>query len=169
MSDAGSDAGQKKESADKAGTPGVAKILPVLMVLNLGGTGFVAWKTLTTHPASAAAHAAPGEPPPPGAAITGPVVAMEAFVVNLNEPGSSRFLKTSFDLEMTSSGAVGELSKAKRLVRDEVLRYLSGLTVDQTLGEDNKAKIRDEVQARADKLLGGGRVRRVFFTEFVVQ
>jgi flagellar FliL protein len=168
MSDAGSDAGQKKESAEKSGSPVVTKLLPVLMVLNLGGTGFVAFKVLTARPASAAAHVQ-AEAPAPGAAITGPVVAMEPFVVNLNEAGSSRFLKTSFDMEMTSSGAVGELNKAKRLVRDEVLRYLSGLNVEQTLGEESKNKIRDEVQARADKLLGGGRIRRIFFTEFVVQ
>jgi flagellar FliL protein len=157
-------------TAPQATPSSPSKLVPLLLVLNLGASGFVAFKTATAHPLVAGGHeAAVHEPAAPGAAITGPVVTVDPFVVNLNEEGSSRFLKVTFDLEMTSADAAAELTKSKRLVRDEILRYLSGLTVAQTLGEENRTKIRDELQARADKLLGGGRVRRVFFTEFVVQ
>ena len=99
----------------------------------------------------------------------GPVTPLDPFVVNLNEPGTTRFLKASFEVELTSPHAVEELDKSKRVVRDEVLRYLSGLTYADTLGEEGKARIRDEVTFRVDKSLGGGRVKRTFFTEFVVQ
>ena len=90
-------------------------------------------------------------------------------MVNLNEAGSSRYLKAQFELEMTGGTAVDELGESKREVRDEVLRYLSGLAVADTLGEEGKAKIQAEIVARVDKLLGGGRVRRLFFIDFVVQ
>lgn len=152
-----------------------AKLTPLLLLANLGGTGLIAFKTLKAHPAAAAAHPAAEaekphlEPPLPGAVVTGPVVPMDTFVVNLNEPGSSRFLKATFELELTSKDAEEELAKGKRLVRDEILRYLSSLTVEKTLGEENKTKIRDDIRSRADKLLGDGRIRRVFFTDFVVQ
>ena len=101
--------------------------------------------------------------------MQGPVATLEPFVVNLNEEGSTRFLKATFEVELTSNHAVDEIANNKRVVRDEVLRYLSGLAVGDTLGEAGKNKIRDEVTFRIDKALGGGRVRRTFFTDFVVQ
>jgi flagellar basal body-associated protein FliL len=54
-------------------------------------------------------------------------------------------------------------------VRDEVLRYLSSLSVADTQGEAGKSKIQKEVVTRIDKELGGGRVRRLFFVDFMVQ
>ena len=74
-----------------------------------------------------------------------------------------------FEVELTSPHAVEEMDKNKRAVRDEVLRYLSGLTYAATLGEEGKVRLRDEVTFRIDKTLGGGRVKRLFFTDFVVQ
>jgi flagellar basal body-associated protein FliL len=138
-----------------------------LLVLNLGGTGFVAYKTLepqVAHAAGAEKDAAPAKPKP------GPVVSLDPFVVNLNEEGSSRFLKASFELEVADGAAAKTMEQQKRAIRDEVLRYLSGLTVAETLGESNKAKIQEGLIARIDKQLGGGgRVRHMYFSEFMVQ
>jgi flagellar basal body-associated protein FliL len=65
---------------------------------------------------------------------------------------------------------VKALETQKRAVRDEVLRYLSGLTVADTLGEDNKSKIQETLVARIDKALGGHRmVKKMYFSEFMVQ
>jgi flagellar FliL protein len=136
-----------------------------LLVVNLAGTGFVAMKVLGQHapPAQTAAH----EENPVDK--QGPVVPIDPFVVNLNETGNSRYLKAAFELEMTGEDAVAALNHAKRPVRDDLLRYLSSLSVADTLGETGKAKIQEQILARVDKHLGGGRVRKLFFTEFVVQ
>jgi flagellar basal body-associated protein FliL len=95
---------------------------------------------------------------------------MDPFVVNLNEATSSRFLKAGFELEVVDESTVKALENNKRAVRDEVLRYLSGLTVADTLGEDNKAKIGETLVARIDKTLGGhNMVKKMYFSEFMVQ
>jgi flagellar protein FliL len=151
--------------------PRTSKLVVLLLLLNVGGTGFVGFKTLEL--ADAAAHAAPH----PGAEKeeekktdeVGPVTPLEPFIVNLNEPDASRYLKASFELEVAAAEVIGQLEKMKRPVRDEVLRYLSSLSVADTQGEKGKSKIQQEVVARIDRLLGGDKVRRLFFVEFVVQ
>jgi len=151
---------KEKEAKPKKG--GGAVLTLVLLVLNLGATGFVAYKSLKP------AHVVEAAPPPPKDE-TGVVVPLDAFVVNLNEPGSSRYLKATFELELAGKAAVEELDHQKRAVRDEILRYLSGLSVEDTQGEAAKTKIQDNITSRVDKVLGGAKVKRVFFTEFVVQ
>ncbi|HKA91051.1 MAG TPA: flagellar basal body-associated FliL family protein [Haliangiales bacterium] len=156
MSDPAKPAGEKKGG-------GGSVLLVLLVALNLGATGFVAYKSL--KPAHVVVEAAPAAPKEE----TGVVVALDPFVVNLNEPGSSRYLKATFEVEVSGKPAADELERQKRGVRDDVLRYLSGLTVADTAGEANKAKIQESVSGRIDKQLGGGKVKRLFFTEFVVQ
>jgi flagellar FliL protein len=97
------------------------------------------------------------------------VVSVEPFVVNLRDEGVSRYLKTSFELEVADKETSDRIEKTKRAVRDEVLRFLSGLTVAETLGEDGKQRIQDGIVARLDKQLGAGKVKKLYFLEFVIQ
>jgi flagellar FliL protein len=143
-----------------------SKIVPLMLFLNLAATGGGTFIQLRHKPELAAPVPAAAEPE---VKTTGPVAPLDAYVVNLNEPGPSRYLKATFEAELASPKAVEELEKNKRIVRDEVLRYLSGLSVADTLGTENKEKIQHEIVTRADKALGGGRVKRVFFIDFVVQ
>ena len=153
------------EPTPKKGGKGTL-LLAALLLMNLAATALVATKVMSGHGAAAApTHGEEASALPKA----GPVVAVEPFVVNLNETGISRYLKASFELEMSGADAVTALDHAKRGVRDDLLRYLSSLTVADTLGEVGKAKIQDQIVARVDKHLGGGRVRKLFFTEFVVQ
>ncbi|RMH40731.1 MAG: hypothetical protein D6689_12885 [Deltaproteobacteria bacterium] len=144
-----------------------SKIVPILLVLNLAVTAFVCARVmaLPTDPEITAIvqPAAPDEGP-------GEVVELEKpFVVNLNEPKGGRYLKVQLAVEVADSDAAADLKKREQLVRDDLLRYLSGLSVEQTMGEENKNTIHDQIVARIDDRLGKGRVKRVFFEEFVVQ
>jgi flagellar FliL protein len=146
-----------------------SKAMLGLMVLNLAGTGLVVFKLLTAHPAAAAAaSAAHPNSPPATAEVVGPVVQLDPFVVNLDEPGTSRYLKCTLQLELAPKGEEA-LAKSKELVRDTVLSYLSGLHVKDTLGAEAKDKIRQDLIGKIGKLIGPDRLRRMFFQEFVVQ
>ena len=137
-----------------------------LVAVNLLGTGLIAVKVmkLSSH-APREEHRDESVDKAPG-----PVVALDTFVVNLNEPGSNRYLKTTFEVEVVDLAAQKDLEEHKRLVRDEMLSYLSNLTLKETMGEANKTKIREDLTERADKAVGGrGKVKHLFFTEFVVQ
>jgi flagellar protein FliL len=143
-----------------------------LLVLNLGGTLFVVFKILTA-PAAEAATPHPHEEVSTSE-VTGPVVGLDPFVVNLDEPGTPRYLKVTLEIELAGGakggeGGEGGLAKSKQLVRDAILSYLSGLHVKDTLGAEAKDKIRTDLLARLTKLLGPEKVRRLFFQDFVVQ
>ncbi len=144
---------------------GSSKIIMILLVLNLGASGFGAFKAATAH-AEVAKHEA--EPEASGNEITGPVVQLDPFVVNLNE-ATARYVKVTLQLELTGEPATVNLEKGKQLVRDQVLSYLSGLKVADTLGEAAKDHMKEELLQRIVGALGKGNVKRVFFSEFVVQ
>jgi len=145
-----------------------SKAMLGLLLLNLGATGFVVFKLLTAQPAEAAPIAAAHPAHEATAEITGPVISLDPFVVNLDEPGTSRYLKITIQLELAPK-AEESLAKSKELVRDSVLSYLSGLHLKDTLGAEAKDKIRKDLLARLGKLIGPDKLRRMFFQDFVVQ
>lgn len=157
-------------AAPAAGNSGSKLMLVALAVgvLNVGGTGFIGMKLSSlAHTAAEQAAAKAGHDEHAG---PGPTAPLDGFIVNLNEPdGQSRYLKTTLEMELANAEAVDLLAKSKAAVRDEFLRYLSGLKVSDTQGEEGKAKIQGELVARAKKVLGEGRVKGLYFNEFVIQ
>ncbi|HEY3806757.1 MAG TPA: flagellar basal body-associated FliL family protein [Kofleriaceae bacterium] len=163
--DAGEGAAPKgKDKGPKAKTP-----LPVmlLLVLNLGASGFGAFKILNMSSAEAAKPEKVVEKSTKE--VTGPVVPLDAFVVNLDEPGTSRYLKVSLQLELVDATAQEPLDKSKQVIRDAILRHLSGLKLADTLGEKAKDTLRDSLMKIIEDIVGPGKIRRMFFQEFVVQ
>jgi flagellar FliL protein len=149
-------------AAPRAAKPSMAVM--GLLVFNLAATGFVAFKLLTAHPAEAAA----AKPPEAKVEPAGPIVPFEPFVVNLDEPGTSRYLKCTLQFQVAPKSEE-VLAKNKEVVRDAVLSYLSGLHLKDTLGAEAKDKIRTDLLARIGKLVGPDKIHRMFFQDFVVQ
>ena len=163
-----SDEAAKPPAPPPASGGKTSKVVLALLVLNLGASGFGTFKLATAKPPEAApVHETAA--PNPNAEVTGPVTAMDPFVVNLDEPGNARYLKVTLQLELASAEAAEQAEKSKQLVRDAILSLLSGLHVKDTLGAEAKEKIRNDVLAKIEKVLGPARARRVFFQEFVVQ
>lgn len=160
----------KKEAAPGGGGASKAPLIAIVVsVLNLGATGFVANKVVhaAAHPPAEAAGGDHGKPVP--APINHPTVQFEAFVVNLNEPGANRYLKASFDCEVENDKVVEELNFKKKVIRDDVLRFLSSLPVSATQGEAGKTKIGEEILARVNRVIGADKARHVYFNDFVIQ
>jgi len=164
-----SDEPVKPAAAPPSGGAKTSKIVLVLLVLNLGASGFGTFKTVTAKPAHA---------PPPHEEkhetnekieVTGPVMALDPFVVNLDEPGQSRYLKVTMQLELVKPDAQALIEKNKQVIRDAVLSYLSGLKLADTLGVPAKDKLRADVMKKLEEIVGEHKVRRMFFQEFVVQ
>lgn len=157
-----SDAPPPQPESPPANKP--SKVVLALLVLNLGATGFATFKQLTAKPAAAA----PLPPTPPGN-VVGPIHALDPFVVNLDEPGQSRYLKVTLQLELASADVGSAITKSQQLIRDAILTRLSGLKLADTLGVASKEKLRAEILTKLEELLGKGKITRLFFGEFVVQ
>jgi flagellar protein FliL len=146
--------------------PKASKPIILLLVLNLGATGFTTFKVATAKPAEAAP---PPTPAPLTKEVVGPVVAMDPFVVNLDEPGQSRYLKITFQFEMIEKKGEEVITKNKQVLRDTILSHLSGLKLADTLGVTAKDKLRTDLMTKIEAILGPNQIRRMFFQEFVVQ
>lgn len=142
-----------------------------VVVLNLCITGFIGFRL--TRPASGNSALKQKVAIAEGAGLRRPndalVETFDPFVVNLNEEESTRYLKLTFELEMVDTAARADVQKMKRVLRDNLLRYLSSLTVKDTVSEFSKNKIADTIINRTHEVIGPSRVRRLFFGEFVVQ
>jgi flagellar FliL protein len=143
-----------------------SKAILLLLVMNLGATGFGVFKLMTAQPAEAATHEK--KETVSATEVTGPVMAMEPFVVNLDEPGTARYLKCTMQFELADAEAEHTIEKSKQLIRDGILSHLSGLHVKDTLGAEGKDHIRTDLVAQIEKI-APGKVKRLFFQEFVVQ
>ena len=171
--------GDKPAAAAKAAGP--SKVVPAMIGVNLAATGFVVFKVLTMHPgvapsgkagAPGAEGAKPGEAPEvvtPTSAVKGPIVALDPFVANLNDPGLPKYIKLTLELEMANEAAAKNLEKAKPVLRDQVLGYLSSIKSADTLGEPARQAIHDGILKRMNDTLGPDQIRRMFFADFVVQ
>jgi len=152
-----------------------SKLPVILMLVNLLATGAVAYLvvSLPKNLPGAVGHAEKEKHKEEKNKMhVGPMITMDPFVVNLNEEGSSRYLKVQVELELKEKkdeDVVHAMEGAQKIIRDELLRYLSGLKVADTQGEEGKTKIREQILARINQQIGEGKVSRVFFNEFVVQ
>ena len=100
------------------------------------------------------------------------LLAQAGFTVHravFDEPGTARYLKLTVQLELVDAKAEEIIEKSKQVIRDEVLRHLSGLKLADTLGAKAKDTLRDEIMKMIEDIVGKGKVRRMFFQEFVVQ
>ncbi len=99
----------------------------------------------------------------------GPLMALEAMVTNLADPDSDRYLKVTMQVRITSEAARAEVEASLVPVRNQILLYLSSLTLADTSGADNKREIQKRVKRIANEAMPSSRITQVYFTEFVIQ
>lgn len=105
----------------------------------------------------------------PSATDMGQIFPMRVFVVNLNNPGGKRYLKTKIELEFVQEVVKEELTQKIPQLRDMILMLLSSKTLDEIQRIEGKIGLRNELIMRINQLLNEGRIRNLYFTEFVVQ
>lgn len=104
-----------------------------------------------------------------GGGKLGETFKLDPFVVNVMDRDRDRYLKLKAELELESEAVGQELAQRIPEVRDAVIALLSSKTFDEIRGIEGKNFLREEMLVRINAMLEEGAVRRVFFTEFVVQ
>lgn len=165
----------KKGEGKKKGSKLKLIIILVITLAVLGGGGFAAWKFFLQP--KGGAHeggnaTGQGEGNKTGEAQQpkgGQLVTLEPFVVNLSEPMGRRYLKATLDVEVADAAAAAELTAAKPKVKDTLLLLLSSKNFAEISSMDKKIELKNEIVNRLNQIIGKGKVRNVYFTEFVVQ
>jgi flagellar FliL protein len=156
--------------------PAGSKLLPVMVATNtllvVGLGALVLSGRVSTGPAAPPEE--PGQEPSgdepaakPGQ--VGPLHTIAGLVVNLNDPSGDRYLRASIVLELSGEQMLQEVQGREGLIRDRIITFLSSLRFSQTQGARGKEEIRKGIANQVNTHLRTGKLRGVYFTEFVVQ
>jgi flagellar FliL protein len=123
------------------------------------------------------------EPPPeekdPGAkvpvpelnkeAAIGPMVNIEEFIVNIISADAPHYVKASLTVELTNDPAKAEVEQRMPQVRDAVLLLIGNKTYDELQDLQGKKQLKAELVNKINSFLVAGKVKSIYFTNFVVQ
>ncbi len=99
----------------------------------------------------------------------GPMYPMDQFIVNLYNEGSSRYLKSTINFELSVAELSVEMDTKKPLIRDIVIKTLSAKTYEEISTIRGKENLKDELVSKINQVLTDGQINNVFFTDFVIQ
>ncbi len=99
----------------------------------------------------------------------GPTIKLDNFVVNINDGERTRYLKTGITLEAMDQKTKKEIKNRKPQIRDAVIFLSSNKNFRELRDLQGKKQLQADIQHKINSILRKGKVRRMFFTEFVVQ
>ena len=99
------------------------------------------------------------------------VLPLSSFVVNLMDKQGvgKRYLKVTMGLEINKEEDKLLIENHNAQLRDTVLLLLSSQSLKEINTMEGKLELKQNLLARMSQILGNGIVRRIYFTEFVVQ
>jgi len=100
--------------------------------------------------------------------VVGKLVPMETFLVNLAGTHGNKLAKINMELEVDGPKVEEEIEKRKPQIRDIIIILLSSKTYDQVTTREGKESLRDEVRETVNSFLVKGKIKKVYFTDFIV-
>jgi flagellar FliL protein len=96
---------------------------------------------------------------------------LKSFVVNLLDKRGvgKRYLKVTIALEVGKEEDKLLIERHNPQLRDTILLLLSNQTLNEINTMEGKLELKQGLLSRMQQILGEGVVRRIYFTEFVVQ
>ncbi|MBI5119270.1 flagellar basal body-associated FliL family protein [Candidatus Poribacteria bacterium] len=94
---------------------------------------------------------------------------IEPMVVNPAGSNGERYLKAKIALEMHDPELQTEIDKRLPQIKNQINNVLSSKTILQIQTNEDRERLRREIQNRVNGLLVGGQVYNVYFEEFVYQ
>lgn len=140
----------------------------LLLTAGLAGGMVMIWGKLSALSALAAREGGSG-PEAGKAEEIKPVVSLDTFIVNLADPGGSRYLRVTMDLEAEGKTAAEEIGKRVPQMRDAVLMILPAKRYGDISTLEGKTALREEIIGALNGMLGSAAISRIFFKEFVIQ
>jgi len=99
----------------------------------------------------------------------GPMVDVKDFIMNILDKNETRYLKASITLELENEETVAEVNERMPQIRDAILLLIGSKTFAELSDLQGKLQLRAEIIVRLNKLLKKGKIKGIYFTEFVVQ
>lgn len=144
-------------------------VLGVLLIAAVGVAAYLMGKAnapAATPQAQAETEAAPANGTK---ALSGLMVEIEPFIVNILDVQGSRYLKAAITLEVDTEATMKEAEQRMPQIRDAVLLLISNKTFGEMSDLQGKLQLRAELLSKLNSFFRQGKVQKIYFTEFVVQ
>ena len=99
----------------------------------------------------------------------GPMVNIDEFIVNIISADVSHYVKASLTVELTNEDVKGEVEQRMPQVRDAVLLLIGNKTYEELQDLQGKRQLKAELTSKINSFLQTGKVKSIYFTNFVVQ
>ncbi len=123
----------------------------------------------TQQEASANASEEDAEPSDSSLTEVGLMYPLDGFTVNLLSESGKRYLKVEMNLELDGEELSPELDTKKPVFRDVIIRILSSKSLEEISTIKGKEKLKEQIVSDLNTRLKDGKVKNVYFTDFVVQ
>lgn len=142
----------------------------VVLVLLIGG-GVAGWFFLKKEPP--AEEQDPGQQVPvpdlTPQAVIGPMVNIDEFIVNIISSDTPHYVKASLTMELSGEEVQPEVEQRMPQVRDAILLLIGNKTYEELQDLQGKKQLKAELTSRINSFLQSGKVKAIYFTNFVVQ
>lgn len=99
----------------------------------------------------------------------GPMVPIKEFVTNIISEDDSHFVKASLTLELNKEEALEEANKRMPQIQDAIISLVGNKTFEELQDLQGKKQLKSELKSRINSFLQSGKVKAIYFTDFVVQ
>jgi len=161
-------------------------LIPTLVVLVFATSGYLVGRLFGTRGQARTAIGAEQNEPAEVSQAKEPVLKsgagqswyydLDPIVVNLNEPGVTRYVRIGLTLEISSTMDEKEgkpfLDQKKPLVKHWLTLFLANLTIEDTRGEKNLTRMQTQISDTLNSNLFPGskpRIKSILFKEFAIQ
>lgn len=137
------------------------------IVLFLGAGGFLGWN-LFLKGDKIEAGTAPEVKKEKTVSIIFP---LKSFIVNLRAKSGvgKRYLKVTMEIEIGNQKAKETINNHAAQLRDTILMLLSSQSINEINTMEGKMELKHGLLTRMNRILGQSTIRKIYFTEFVVQ
>lgn len=143
----------------------------VVLVLLIGG-GVAGWFLLKKDPPPADQEDPGLQVPVPDLnqqTTIGPMVNIDEFIVNIISSDTPHYVKASLTVELSNEEVQPEVEQRMPQVRDAILLLIGNKTYEELQDLQGKKQLKAELTSRINSFLQTGKVRSIYFTNFVVQ
>ncbi len=93
----------------------------------------------------------------------------DPFIVNLAEANAERYLKVNPVFEVDNQEVVDEINQKLPEVKDILITIFSSKTLDDVMPLAGKDRIKQEIMDKVNEILTKGKIKGVYFSDFVIQ
>ncbi|MBU1658100.1 flagellar basal body-associated protein FliL [bacterium] len=94
---------------------------------------------------------------------------LDTFTVNLKSDAGRRYLKATMSLELEGKELSLELDSKAPVIRDRVIRILTSKTLEEISSKKGKQKVSEQIMDTLNAMISDGKIKGIYFTEFVIQ